>query len=183
MRGGGAGPEYQCRAAATSPLNITATGGDNALAGAGAGVEAMVMLTPHQAGHRARSPEAHHNRDHNQVSGGRVVTAPVAPVATSAPAAGVGTDQAGRGQPRPSPVTRRGNQMEAGWCVGGWRAEARLVRGEAATVGHGTPPLALAASRTAAAAWPWRISLTMTWRGSSSSVTRRRTSRWSPPAA
>ena len=56
------------------------TGGDNALAGAGAGagVEAMVMLTPHQAGHRARSPEAHHNRDHNQVSGGRVVTAPVA---------------------------------------------------------------------------------------------------------
>ena len=39
MRGGGAGPEYQCRAAATSPLNITATGGDNALAGAGAGVE------------------------------------------------------------------------------------------------------------------------------------------------
>ena len=80
MRGGGAGPEYQCRAAATSPLNITATGGDNALAGAGAGagVEAMVMLTPHQAGHRARSPEAHHNRDHNQVSGGRVVTAPAA---------------------------------------------------------------------------------------------------------
>ena len=65
MRGGGAGPEYQCRAAATSPLNITATGGDNALAGAGAGGEAMVMLTPHQAGHRARSPEAHHNRDHN----------------------------------------------------------------------------------------------------------------------
>ena len=131
MRGGGAGPEYQCRAAATSPLNITATGGDNtrAGAGAGAGVEAMVMLTPHQAGHRARSPEAHHNRDHNQVSGGRVVTAPVAPAATSAPAAGVGTDQAGRGQPRPSPVTRRGNQMEAGWCVGGWRAEARLVRG------------------------------------------------------
>ena len=140
MRGGGAGPEYQCRAAATSPLNITATGGDNALAGEG--VEAMVMLTPHQAGHRARSPVSHHNRDHNQVSGGRVVTAPAATSGTSAPAAGVGTDQAGRGQPRPSPVTRRGNQMEAGWCVGGWRAEARLVRGEAATVGHGTPPLA-----------------------------------------
>ena len=53
------------------------------------------MLTPHQAGHSARSPEAHHNRDHNQVPGGQVVTAPVA---TSAPAAAVGTDQAGAGR-------------------------------------------------------------------------------------